>query len=51
MTDISELPRLTKYLSSLKSGIDIDKYPEHEIKDILGGNAMRLITEGWKKHA
>ena len=51
MTDISELPRLTKYLSCLKSSIDKDKYPEQTIKDILGGNAMRFITEGWKKRA
>ena len=51
MTDISELPRLTKYLSCLKSGIDKDKYSESEIKGILGGNAMRLLVEGWKKNA
>tara|TARA_R100001244_G_scaffold103707_1_gene77044 strand:+ start:84 stop:1337 length:1254 start_codon:yes stop_codon:yes gene_type:complete len=50
MTDISELPRLTKYLSCLKSGIDTDKYPEDVLKGILGGNAMRFLTEGWKKN-
>ena len=50
MTDISELPRLTKYLSCLKSGVDMDKYPEQEIKNILGGNAMRFLVEGWKKN-
>ena len=49
MTDISELPRLTKYLSCLKSGVDVDKYPEDVLKNILGGNAMRFLTEGWKK--
>ena len=51
MTDISELPRLTKYLSSLRSGINTRKYTEEVIKDILGGNSMRLLMEGWKKES
>ena len=41
----------TDVKKELKSNIDKDKYPEQTIKDILGGNAMRFITEGWKKHA
>ena len=49
ITDISELPRLTKYLSCLRSGIDQEKYPQDVIKNILGGNAMRFLTEGWRK--
>ncbi len=43
MVDISEIPRLTRYLSCL------EKYTEKEIKDILGGNALRLLIDGWGK--
>jgi membrane dipeptidase len=49
ITDISELPRLTRYLSCLKSGVGSDKYSPEVIKDILGRNSMRFILEGWKK--
>ena len=49
ITDISELPRLTRYLSCLKAGVDNDKYSPEVIKDILGRNSMRFILEGWKK--
>ena len=49
ITDISELPRLTRYLSCLKAGVDNDKYTPEVIKDILGRNSMRFIFEGWKK--
>ena len=49
MVDISELPKLTQYLSSLKSGLDADKYPPAVLKKILGGNSLSFILEGWKK--
>jgi len=49
ITDISELPRLTRYLSCLKSGIDTDKYSSGTITNILGRNSLRFILEGWKK--
>ena len=49
ITDISELPRLTRYLCSLKGGIDKDKYPVETITNILGRNSLRFILEGWKK--
>jgi microsomal dipeptidase-like Zn-dependent dipeptidase len=42
MVDISELPRLTRYLASL------ERYSDDEIQKILGGNSLRLLTEGWK---
>lgn len=41
MVDCSELPRLTKYLVSLR-------YPDETIKKVLGGNALRLLREGWR---
>tara|TARA_R110002020_G_scaffold4233_1_gene18848 strand:- start:9376 stop:10608 length:1233 start_codon:yes stop_codon:yes gene_type:complete len=49
ITDISELPRLTRYLSCLKNGIDTDKYSSDTIANILGRNSLRFILEGWGK--
>ena len=43
MVDISELPRLTRYLASLR------RYSDDEITKILGGNSVRLLTNGWKQ--
>ena len=42
MIDISELPRLTKYLMSLG-------YDEQKLKNILGENALRVLLDGWGK--
>lgn len=42
IADISELPRLTKYLLSLG-------YGENQIEAFLGGNAMRVLLNGWGK--
>ena len=42
MIDISELPRLTKYLLALG-------YTENQLEGILGGNALRVLREGWGK--
>tara|TARA_A100001201_G_scaffold18458_1_gene20923 strand:+ start:747 stop:2006 length:1260 start_codon:yes stop_codon:yes gene_type:complete len=49
ITDISELPRLTRYLSSLRSGIGQPKYTNETISNILGRNSLRFILEGWGK--
>lgn len=38
----SRMPRLTQRLV-------VDGYSERQIKKILGGNALRLLREGWKK--
>ena len=43
MVDISELPSLTKYLMALG-------YSDDQLKAILGGNAMRVLREGWGKN-
>ena len=42
IVDISELPRLTKYLMTLG-------YSDNQLRAILGGNAMRVLREGWGK--
>ena len=49
ITDISELPRFTRYLSSFRSGINEDKYSNTTITNILGRNSLRFILEGWGK--
>ena len=41
MVDISELPRLTRYLSSL------ERYSDDEIKGFLGGNSLNTLMNGW----
>jgi len=43
MVDMSEMPRLTRYLASLK------RYDDNEIQKILGGNSLRLLMSGWKQ--
>ena len=43
MVDISELPRLTRYLSAL------ERYTDDEIRGFLGGNSLRLLMHGWGK--
>jgi microsomal dipeptidase-like Zn-dependent dipeptidase len=30
-------------------GIGTRKYKDQEIEDILGGNAIRLLMNGWKR--
>ena len=42
ITNISELPRFTKYLCAT------NHYSDSVMKKILGGNSVRLIKEGWK---
>jgi membrane dipeptidase len=41
IVDMSQLPRITKYLKSLQ-------YPEDVIQKFLGLNALRLLQNGWK---
>tara|TARA_B100001939_G_scaffold55410_2_gene44622 strand:+ start:4709 stop:5959 length:1251 start_codon:yes stop_codon:yes gene_type:complete len=48
ITDISELPRLTRYLSSFMSGISERKYSDETIANLLGRNSLRFILEAWK---
>jgi len=42
IVDISEMPRLTSYLSALG-------YTSKQLQAILGGNALRVLREGWGK--
>ena len=49
IVDMSQMPRLTRYLSCLMDGVGSKKYKDEEIQNILGGNAIRLLLEGWKR--
>ena len=44
IVDMSELPRLTCYLK----GLD---YDDDVVKKFLGGNALRILLNGWKKRS
>lgn len=48
ITDMSELPRITKYLKCLTSGLGKQRYSDDILAKFLGGNALRVLKEGWK---
>ena len=48
ITDMSELPRITKYLKCLTGGIGEQKYSDEIIAKFLGGNALRVLRDGWR---
>jgi len=41
MVDVSQMPRLTRYLAALG-------YSDEVIRKVLGGNAMEVLKKGWK---
>ena len=48
ITDMSELPRITKYLKCLTGNNGEQKYSDEVISKFLGGNALRVLREGWR---
>lgn len=48
ITDMSELPRITKYLKCLTGKDGKQKYSDEVIAKFLGGNALRVLKEGWR---
>ena len=48
ITDMSELPRITKYLKCLTGKDGKQKYSDEVIAKFLGGNALRVLREGWR---
>ena len=48
ITDMSELPRITKYLKCLTGEGGKEKYSDEVIAKFLGGNALRVLKEGWR---
>jgi microsomal dipeptidase-like Zn-dependent dipeptidase len=48
IADASDLPRFTRELAS--EFLDSERrYPDEVIEKFLGGNALRVLLEGWKK--
>jgi microsomal dipeptidase-like Zn-dependent dipeptidase len=47
LEDMSKLPRLTRMLASEYAGVETTSYPDDVIRKFLGGNALRLLFEGW----
>ena len=47
--DASQMPRFTKMLMSEFKSLNERKYSDKTIEKILGGNAMRVLLDGWKK--
>lgn len=58
ITDMSEIPRITRYLKCLTgptsdsplydTGLGKQKYSDEVISKFLGGNALRVLREGWR---
>ena len=48
ITDMAEIPRITKYLKCLTSKGGEQKYSDEIISKFLGGNALRVLREGWR---
>ena len=58
ITDMSEVPRITRYLKCLtgsssehvmyNDGLGKQKYSDEVIAKFLGGNALRVLREGWR---
>ena len=48
ITDMAEIPRITKYLKCLTGKGGEQKYSDEIISKFLGGNALRVLREGWR---
>ena len=48
ITDMGEIPRITKYLKCLTGKGGEQKYSDEVISKFLGGNALRVLREGWR---
>jgi membrane dipeptidase len=49
LEDMTRLPRLTRELVTPYSSPRRRRYSDSTVKKILGGNALRVLREGWKK--
>lgn len=49
LEDMTRLPRLTRELVTPYSSPRRRRYSDSAVKKILGGNALRVLREGWKK--
>lgn len=44
MVDYTQMPRLTRELCAMSGG----KYNEDQVQKMIGGNALRVLLDGWK---
>ncbi len=51
LLDASQLPRLTRRLVAARAAPHLPAYDEATIHKILGGNALRVLREGWRAGA
>lgn len=47
--NMSQLPRFTKFMMAEYKGVGVPKYSESDMEKILGGNALRVLLNGWRK--
>ena len=47
ITDLSHMPRLTRELASVMRSPSSPKYDDRAVAKMLGGNALRLLRNGW----
>jgi len=48
LEDMTKLPRLTRELTAPYLSPRTAKYSDKVVKKFLGGNALRVLREGWK---
>jgi microsomal dipeptidase-like Zn-dependent dipeptidase len=51
LKDASELPRLTERLLAEHDSPSRRRYTNQDIENILGGNALRMLREGWGRQS
>ena len=51
LVDESQLPRLTQHLLGQTKSAAEARFGEEDVKKILGGNALRVLREGWKRRS
>ena len=47
LSDASQMHKLTQRLFSEMKSPSQRRYSEDDVRDILGGNALRVLREGW----
>ena len=51
LVDASQVPRLTQHLLGQTQSATARRYSDEDIRKILGGNALRVLREGWRRRS
>ena len=51
LVDAAQVPRLTQHLLGQTQSPTARRYSDEDIKKILGGNALRVLREGWRRRS